>query len=128
MRQKCSAVIIGVGPEQGLGASLACYFAAKGLHVFIAGRSEDKLQFIAEKIRQNAGSATPVVADATVEHEVANLFNKIQSDGYSVDIAAYNVDCLCLCESRIKGIGTRHGKRVWSSRHTCGACHYRRRD
>ena len=92
MRQKCSAVIIGVGPEQGLGATLACYFAAKGLQVFIAGRSEDKLHKIADKIRQNGGSATPVVADATVEHEVANLFNKIQSDGYNVDIAAYNVD------------------------------------
>jgi len=47
--QKCSAVIIGVGPEQGLGATLASYFAAKGLHVYIAGRSEDKLQRVAEK-------------------------------------------------------------------------------
>ncbi len=92
MEKKCSAVIIGVGPERGLGASLASYFAGKGLHVFIAGRSEDKLQFIAEKIRQNGGSATPVVADATVELEVARLFNKIQSDGYNIDIAAYNVD------------------------------------
>ncbi len=92
MEKKCSAVIIGVGPEQGLGASLASYFAGKGLHVFIAGRSEDKLQFIAEKIRQKGASATPVVADATTELEVANLFNKIQIDGYSIDIAAYNVD------------------------------------
>jgi NAD(P)-dependent dehydrogenase (short-subunit alcohol dehydrogenase family) len=92
MEKKCSAVIIGVGPEQGLGASLASYFAGQGLHAFIAGRSDDKLQFIAEKIRQKGGSATPVVADATVELEVARLFNKIQNDGYNVDIAAYNVD------------------------------------
>jgi len=92
MEKKCSAVIIGVGPEQGLGASLASYFAGQGLHVFIAGRSDDKLQAIAEKIRQKGGSATPVVADATSELEVARLFNKIQSDGYRVDIAAYNVD------------------------------------
>ena len=42
MEKKCSAVIIGVGPEQGLGASLASYFAGQGLHVFIAGRSDDK--------------------------------------------------------------------------------------
>jgi NAD(P)-dependent dehydrogenase (short-subunit alcohol dehydrogenase family) len=92
MEKKCSAVIIGVGPEQGLGASLASYFAGQGLHVFIAGRSDDKLQAIAEKIRQKGGSATPVVADATSELEVARLFNKIQSDGYRIDIAAYNVD------------------------------------
>ena len=64
MRQKCSAAIIGVGPEQGLGATLACYFAAKGLHVFIAGRSENKLHKIADKIEQTGGLATPVVADA----------------------------------------------------------------
>jgi short-subunit dehydrogenase len=92
MEKKCSAVIIGVGPEQGLGASLAKFFAGKGLHVFVASRSEDKLHKIADKIRQNGGSATPVVADATVELEVANLFNKIRTEGYSIDIAAYNVD------------------------------------
>ena len=92
MEKKCSAVIIGVGPEQGLGASLASYFAGQGLHVFIAGRSDGKLQAIAEKIRQKGGSATPVVADATSELDVARLFNSIQSDGYRVDIAAYNVD------------------------------------
>jgi short-subunit dehydrogenase len=90
--QKCSAVIIGVGPEQGLGATLASYFAAKGLHVYIAGRSEDKLQRVAEKISHNGGSATSVIADATVEHDVAHLFNRVQQDGFSVDIAAYNVD------------------------------------
>ncbi|WP_432740616.1 SDR family NAD(P)-dependent oxidoreductase [Methylobacter sp. G7] len=92
MEQKCSAVIIGVGPEQGLGATLASYFAAKGLHVYIAGRSEDKLQRVAEKIRQKGGSATAVIADATVEHDVAHLFKIAQLDGYSLDIAAYNVD------------------------------------
>jgi NAD(P)-dependent dehydrogenase (short-subunit alcohol dehydrogenase family) len=92
MRQKCSAVIIGVGPEQGLGASLACYFAGKGLQVFIAGRSEDKLLKIADKIKQQGGSVTFVVADATVELEVANLFKKVRIDGYVIDIAAYNVD------------------------------------
>ena len=92
MRQKCSAVIIGVGPEQGLGATLSKYFAGKGLHVFIAGRREDKLHKIADKIRQTGGSATPVVADATVEHDVAHLFKMAQLDGYNIDIAAYNVD------------------------------------
>ena len=91
MKHKCSAVIIGVGPQQGLGATLACYFATKKLHVYIAGRSEDKLNKIADKIMKNGGSATPIVTDATVEHEVSNLFNKIHSDGFSVDIAVYNV-------------------------------------
>ncbi|MDD5578263.1 MAG: SDR family NAD(P)-dependent oxidoreductase [Methylobacter sp.] len=90
--QTHSAVIIGVGPEQGLGATLASYFAGKGLHVFIAGRSESKLHAIADKIRQTGGSATPVVADATVEPEVAKLFNQVRLENCCVEIAAYNVD------------------------------------
>ncbi|HEY8097621.1 MAG TPA: SDR family NAD(P)-dependent oxidoreductase [Methylobacter sp.] len=92
MEKKCSAVIVGVGPEQGLGATLAKYFSAQGLHVYMAGRSEDKLQRVAEKIRQKGGSASIVLADATVERDVANLFRMALDDGYSVDIAVYNVD------------------------------------
>ncbi|MGZ8172448.1 MULTISPECIES: SDR family NAD(P)-dependent oxidoreductase [Methylobacter] len=92
MEQKYSAVIIGVGPEQGLGATLAKYFAAKGLHVYIAGRSEDKLQQVAVKIRQKGGSVSIVIADATIERDVSHLFKIAQLDGYSIDIAAYNVD------------------------------------
>ena len=89
---KCSAVIIGVGPEQGLGASLANFFAGKGLHVLIAGRSENKLLKVAERINQAGGTATSVIADATVERDVAHLFKIAQRDGYRIDIAAYNVD------------------------------------
>ncbi len=92
MEKKCSAVIIGVGPEEGLGATLAKYFAVKGLHVYIAGRSENKLQRVAETIRQKGGSVTYVIADATVERDVAHLFKIAQLDGYNVDIAVYNVD------------------------------------
>jgi NAD(P)-dependent dehydrogenase (short-subunit alcohol dehydrogenase family) len=90
--KKCSAIVIGVGPERGLGATLASYFAAKGLHVYIAGRSEDKLHKIADKIGQGGGSATAIVADATVEDDVAQLFNKVRLDGFPLAIAAYNVD------------------------------------
>jgi NADP-dependent 3-hydroxy acid dehydrogenase YdfG len=92
MKKKCSAIVIGVGPERGLGATLAKYFGSKGLHVYIAGRSEDKLQQIAEKIRQQGGSATSVITDATVECDVAHLFRMAKLDGYRIDIAAYNVD------------------------------------
>lgn len=92
MDKKASAIIIGVGPEQGLGAALAIFFAKKGLHVFIAGRSEDKLQKIAQKIRQNGGSVSTVVADATVERDVADLFRTALQENYNVDIAVYNVD------------------------------------
>ena len=87
-----AAVVIGVGPEQGLGAALAMSFAAKGLHVFIAGRSVDKLALVAQAIRTQGGSVTPVKTDATLESEINNLFKKISESGYPLDIAVYNVD------------------------------------
>lgn len=92
MEKPCSAVIIGVGPERGLGATLAKFFAAKGLHVYIGGRSEDKLHRVAEAIRQTGGSVSTVIADATVERDVSDLFRMARDDGYRVEIAAYNVD------------------------------------
>ena len=92
MKKTCSAVIIGVGPERGLGACLANFFAEKGVHVFIAGRSEDRLQKVADKIRQKGGATTCVIADATVERDVSHLFRTAIQEGYSIDIAVYNVD------------------------------------
>jgi len=92
MEQQCSAVILGVGPERGLGATLAKHFSAKGLHVFIAGRSEDKLNLIADNIENNGGTATVVVTDATVEYDIKQLFEIIQFEGLPLNIAAYNVD------------------------------------
>jgi short-subunit dehydrogenase len=81
-----------VGSEKGLGSALAQYFAGKGVHVYIAGRSEDKLQLVAEKIQKNGGTVTTVIADATVEHDVARLFKIVQQEGFPIHIAAYNVD------------------------------------
>jgi NAD(P)-dependent dehydrogenase (short-subunit alcohol dehydrogenase family) len=92
MSDICSAVVIGVGPEQGLGAALAKQFAAQGLHVFIAGRSAAKLQVIVDKITQQSGTATAVTADATLEQDVEYLFATIRQQGYPLAIAVYNVD------------------------------------
>ncbi len=87
-----SAIVAGVGPERGLGAALARRFSEKGLHVFIAGRSDSKLQHIANTIHQTGGSATPVVADITNEADVNRLFGVVQSHNSVIQVAAYNVD------------------------------------
>ncbi len=92
MKASCSAVIIGVGPERGLGATLAKRFSAEGLHIFIAGRSEKKLQQVADSIRQEGGSVSCVVADATEEQDVKKLFELIQLHSTTLKIAVYNVD------------------------------------
>lgn len=92
MSQQPSAVIIGVGPERGLGAALAKHCAAKGLHVYIAGRSEEKLHQVVNRIVENGGQATSVVADATQEYDINHLFDVIHFDGAALELAVYNVD------------------------------------
>lgn len=86
------ALVLGVGPVQGLGSALARRFAAEGLHVVIAGRSTAKLEAVAEAIAADGGRITPVVADATRESEVQALFETAAANGRTLEIAAYNVD------------------------------------
>jgi NAD(P)-dependent dehydrogenase (short-subunit alcohol dehydrogenase family) len=60
--------------------------------VFIAGRSESKLQLIAEKLSQQGGKVTAIVTDVTLEQDVEQLFLAIQEQAYLLSIAVYNVD------------------------------------
>ena len=106
MANKGSAVILGVGPEQGLGAALAKRFAAEGLHVFIAGRSEYKLEKVVQSIHQKGGSATRVVTDGTVEPDIIHLFETVKVSGFVVDIAVCTVDSnipMPLLETEVEG-------------------------
>lgn len=82
-----SAIVIGVGPERGLGAALCRRFATAGLHVYLAGRSQDKLDAVVATIRMHGGQATPVLADATSEADVTRLFAEVPSP---LRLAIYN--------------------------------------
>ena len=42
------AVVVGVGARQGVGAAVAHRLAREGLHVFVAGRTKDRLEDKAE--------------------------------------------------------------------------------
>lgn len=84
-----TAIIIGVGPLEGLGARLCIHAARQGLHVVPAGRTEDRLRAVAEAIRADGGEATPVVTDATNEEQVKTLIDQADALG-PVDLAVYN--------------------------------------
>ena len=71
------AVILGVGPSNGLGAKLAKKFASKNLHIFISGRTESSLTSIAKEIGDSGGTATAIPCDATKEEEIISLFKAI---------------------------------------------------
>ena len=87
------AVVIGVGPEQGLGAGLSRRFAAQGRHVIVAGRTEAKIERVRESIVEAGGSASTVVMDVTREADVIRLFDvamRADENGGSADLVAYN--------------------------------------
>jgi NAD(P)-dependent dehydrogenase (short-subunit alcohol dehydrogenase family) len=92
MTKKKAAVVLGVGPQRGLGAALAQRFADEGLQVFIAGRSLSKLETIAFSLAGRGGAVKAFVADATVEDDVVRLFEAVAREGCLLEIAAYNVD------------------------------------
>jgi len=82
-----TAIVLGVGPERGLGAQLAKRFADEGLRVLVAGRTREKLDAIADWIRSGGGRAEAVVTDATDEGDVQGLFERAGDD---LDLAIYN--------------------------------------
>ena len=82
-----SAIIIGVGPDRGLGAQLCRRFAGEGLHVLVAGRTREKLDAVVKSIEQDGGSAAAVVADATREADTVDLFDQA---GKNLSLAIYN--------------------------------------
>jgi NAD(P)-dependent dehydrogenase (short-subunit alcohol dehydrogenase family) len=90
---KPTAIVVGVGAEQGLGAALCRRFAREGYHVLVAGRSVDKIERVVHAIGTSGGSAEAVAADATREADVARLFDRGMAPGNGfapVDLVVYN--------------------------------------
>ena len=82
-----TAVVIGVGPLNGLGGQLCLRFAQTGHHVLVAGRTQASLDAVVREISDGGGSAEAVVADATNEADVTALFERAGGD---LDLAIYN--------------------------------------
>src|SRR5215471_10198298 len=82
-----TAVVIGVGPDRGLGAQLCKRFAADGLKVIVAGRTKSAIEAVASNIASAGGRAVPFVADATKEADIVALFDRA---GAELELAIYN--------------------------------------
>jgi len=78
------AVVVGVGAEAGLGATLGRRLAETGRQVFLAGRTPQRIEAIARKI---GGSAVPT--DTTREADVTRLFETAAKAG-TIDCVVYN--------------------------------------
>ena len=85
-----SAVIFGVGPRQGLGSELCHRAAARGLHVFVNGRTAEKIESVVADIKKAGGSASALLADVTDEKAVNRAVAEIENEGRPLELAIYN--------------------------------------
>ncbi len=84
-----TVIVVGVGPEAGLGGALCKRLAREGLHVLVAGRTPDKVETLAAAIRKAGGRATGVATDTTREQDVLDLFDRAEKEG-PLEIVVYN--------------------------------------
>jgi NAD(P)-dependent dehydrogenase (short-subunit alcohol dehydrogenase family) len=84
-----TAVVIGVGPVEGLGAYIALHAANAGLHAVVAGRTQAQLETVVAHIREQGGEATAVVTDATNEAAIKHLVSTAEAIA-PIELAIYN--------------------------------------
>jgi NAD(P)-dependent dehydrogenase (short-subunit alcohol dehydrogenase family) len=88
-----TAIVAGVGAENGLGAALCRRFAAGGHHVLVAGRTAAKIGQVARTIEAAGGSAEPVPTDITREADIVRLLDRGMAPGSGrepADLVVYN--------------------------------------
>nr|WP_199242056.1 SDR family NAD(P)-dependent oxidoreductase [Paraburkholderia sp. BL8N3] len=81
-----TAVVVGVGSNERLGAAVARPFARSGFHVLVGGRTMSKLEQVVESLA--CGNGTPVQMDATREEDVLQLFELASSPGADLSPAS----------------------------------------
>ena len=91
MSDKTKAIVVGVGPEAGLGGALCKRLARERCHVFVAGRTPEKVEALVRTIRNEGGRATGVPTDTTKEKDVTALFDCAEKEDEGVlDLVVYN--------------------------------------
>ncbi|KAB2346535.1 SDR family NAD(P)-dependent oxidoreductase [Actinomadura rudentiformis] len=81
-----TAVIYGGGGS--IGGAMARAFAAEGARVFLAGRTQDKLDKVAADIRAADGLAETAVVDALDESAVDDYVDSVAAQAGRIDISA----------------------------------------
>jgi NAD(P)-dependent dehydrogenase (short-subunit alcohol dehydrogenase family) len=84
------AIVVGVGPVDGLGGALCRRFAREGLHVFAAGRTKEKVDEVARAASAGGARATGVQCDTTDAADVARLFATADREPGGLDLVVYN--------------------------------------
>jgi NAD(P)-dependent dehydrogenase (short-subunit alcohol dehydrogenase family) len=82
------ALVIGVGPLNGLGAQLCKKIANNNFEVFVAGRTKNSLDIVVNSIIKDGNKAIPIIVDTTDELQIKSMMNAV---GTGLDFAIYNV-------------------------------------
>ena len=76
-----SVVVLGASAANGVGGALSRRFAHEGHHVYVCGRTQDKVDTLAGEIVDAGGSAKGVRADVTSPDDLDALFAQVSETG-----------------------------------------------
>jgi len=76
-----SAVVVGVGPERGLGAAVARRFAREGFRLTVLGRNAEKLNASVAQMHAGGAVVDAVVGDVTDQATVARVVAQAEAAG-----------------------------------------------
>jgi NAD(P)-dependent dehydrogenase (short-subunit alcohol dehydrogenase family) len=85
-----TAIVAGVGSEQGLGAALARRFAVEGYRVVVSGRTDERIAQVTCTIVDRGDRAEAFRADATIESDAVALFDFAEASGHTLDLVVFN--------------------------------------
>lgn len=88
-----TAIVTGVGAEEGVGAAVSRRFAREGYHVIVAGRTPAKIDLTVATIKARGGSAESYALDLTKEDQVIALFDHAFAprEGFDLpDVVVFN--------------------------------------
>ena len=82
------ALVVGVGPLNGLGGQLCKKIAQNNFEVYVAGRTENSINEVVKSINKDGNKAKPIVVDVTDEKQTKRMIEEV---GSGLDFAIYNV-------------------------------------
>lgn len=85
-----ASTVIVTGASQGIGKATAQLFAQNGYNVVLAARQVDRLEAVAEELRQSSYSALAVPTDVQDAEQVQHLVQQALSQYGSVDVLVNN--------------------------------------
>jgi len=83
-------VILVTGASSGIGAASAKLFAARGYRVVLAARRKERLDALAEEIKQTGGNALAVPTDLSDHQQIDSLVQKTIQEYGQIDVLLNN--------------------------------------